>query len=45
MEGKEQTVGQSGLGQAERGDAKGFGDPEIGRFGDIDIDKIERVYR
>lgn len=45
MEEKTPTVGQLPSGMAESGHQKGFEDPEAGRDGDIDIERIERVYR
>ena len=45
MEEKTPTVGQLPSGMAESGHPKGFEDPEAGRDGEIDIERIERVYR
>ena len=45
MEEKTPTVGQLPSGIAESGQQQGFEDPEAGRDGDIDIERIERVYR
>ena len=45
MEEKTPTVGQLPSDLAESGQQKGFEDPENGAIGDIDIEKIERVYR
>ena len=45
MEEKTPTVGQLPSGLAESGRQKGFEDPEAGRVEDMDIEKIERVYR
>ena len=45
MEEKTPTVGQLPSGLAESGHQKGFDDPEVGRVEDVDIEKIERVYR
>ena len=45
MEEKTPTAGQLPSGFAESGHQKGFEDPEVGRVEDVDIEKIERVYR
>ena len=45
MEEKTPTVGQLPSGMVESGHQKAFEDPEGGRDGDIDIERIERVYR
>ena len=45
MEEKTPTVAQLPSGLAESGHQKGFEDPEVGGIGDMDIEKIERVYR
>ena len=45
MEGKASTVGQVPLHSVESNHQKGFEDPEVGRLEDVDIERIERVYR
>lgn len=45
MEEKAPTVGRLPSGLAKSSQQKGFEDPEIGRMEDVDIERIERVYR
>ena len=45
MEGKASTVAQVALHSVESSRQKGFEDPEVGRLEDVDIERVERVYR